>query len=608
MQTIVFDMESNGLRPDILWCLVAKEVETGEVFRYGGTEGLEPFKKELQELFKSAEKVVAHNGCGFDFYWLDYHNIIPYSLYKHKRIDTLVWSYMLWPDRPWGHSVDKWAKHLGGQQKVEHEDWSKYSEDMLWRCESDVDIQCEIYNKLSEQIEGWELASRIEHRIAEISAEQEILGWPFDLDKAKSLVSGIQTTCDEYYETIKPILGPDINVKETKVAGEYNYVKKPFKVNGDYTKQVTDWFDDPSVVGGPFARIYFSDPDIGSRQKVQKHLLRLGWEPEEYTDKGSPKLTVAGEPVASLEKIAGDAGANLGKWYVLKHRQSQIQGWINNCREDGRIGAGVIPCATNTARMAHRVVTNVPKASDDVVMGKEMRSLFTCEPGYKLVGWDAEGLELRVLAHFMNDEDFISAIVEGDKSKGTDIHTLNQKATEKFGVKTRDDAKPIIYGLIYGAGDWKLGWIVGGGQKEGKQIREALMKRFPALETLIKRVQMASKRGYLKGLDGRKIWMRRDEKGEVMAHKALNTLIQSSGIILIKLATIYMYEMAVKNELDFQVVEQYHDENIIHVAEKDVHKMMKICEWAMPKAGEYFDFRCPLAANVLTGENWGEVH
>src|SRR5690606_28269302 len=161
--------------------------------------------------------------------------------------------------------------------------------------------------------------------------------------------------------------------------------------------------------------------------------------------------------------------------------------------------------------------------------GKECRELFCVDEGYKLVGADASGLELRCLAHYMARYDggaYAKILLEGD------IHTENQKAA---GLPTRDDAKRFIYSFLYGAGDAKIGQIIGKGEAAGKKLKENFLKRTPALKRLREDVAAAvKKRGYLIGIDGRKLHVRSE-------HAALNTLLQSAGALLVKQATVNLY-------------------------------------------------------------------
>ena len=192
-------------------------------------------------------------------------------------------------------------------------------------------------------------------------------------------------------------------------------VRKPFKKDGSYSIAAQRWYgDDVGIVAGQFTRVEFNEPDLGSRKKVHTQLLRLGWKPRMFTEKGSPKLTHEGEPCASLLEISSDIGQYLSMWYTLSHRMSQINGFIKRLRPSERLSARAITIGTPTYRFRHIGLVNVPKAAKQVVFGKQMRSLFTVEKGNVLVGHDASGLELRMLAHYINDITYTKVITEGD--------------------------------------------------------------------------------------------------------------------------------------------------------------------------------------------------
>jgi DNA polymerase I-like protein with 3'-5' exonuclease and polymerase domains len=377
-------------------------------------------------------------------------------------------------------------------------------------------------------------------------------------------------------------------------------IKEPFLKKGGLRKNVSDWFEgyDSTVVGGPFTRIDWEDINLGSIEQVKDYLLSTGWVPTEWNykdgQKTSPKLTED-----SYESIKGGFGEDITNRILYRHRRSQIEGWITSFRKDHRITAGANTCGTNTGRFRHFGVVNVPKAKDYIFYGKEMRSLFCASPGRKFVGHDASGLELRMLAHYMNDEDYINEVINGD------LHARNQEAA---GLPTRDDAKTFIYAFLYGAGNDKIGAIVGGDASDGESLKRQFLSATPSLKRLITNVRKASKKGYLKGLDGRKIWMRRNEYGEVMQHKALNTLLQSAGAVVMKESSILLNQSVKKHTLDVLKVIDMHDESQADVALKDVEKYMELAEQSIVLAGEHFNLKCPLAAKAKVGDNWAMTH
>lgn len=474
--------------------------------------------------------------------------------------------------------------------------------------------------------------------VLRIMAEQETNGVQFNERRAKRYISYITRKKEQLYNTIRPLL-------HMEVIQPYGVpVNRPFKKDGTYSDQVLKWFPDcDGYVCGQFTRVEFREPDIGSRQKLQQQLLQLGWRPLHFTAKGNPKLTVDGQPCNSLLKIDSVAGKAIAEYYILSHRQSQIQGFLDRLRPSKRLPAGAFTIGTPTFRMRHKTVVNVPKASPNVVFGKQMRSLFTGEP---LVGHDASGLELRMLAHYINDPEYTKVITEQDP------HEYHRVAA---GLPTRDDAKTFIYRFIYGGGNLSVGLslspdiavlkdkyterqakvaydkvlrmansfgMVDIGKKTfvpasmdmayvhlyGEDVKKKFLSFNPNLEDLIKRVQKAAERGYLMGLDGRRIRMRRGDDGKVATHKALNTLLQTAGAVVMKHSIVILDRLIKEHGLSSKKVIDMHDEAQFECLpeEADAHGQLAI--QSIKEAGELLELNCPLDAEYKIGRNWAETH
>jgi DNA polymerase I-like protein with 3'-5' exonuclease and polymerase domains len=212
--------------------------------------------------------------------------------------------------------------------------------------------------------------------------------------------------------------------------------------------------------------------------------------------------------------------------------------------------------------------------------------------GKKLVGFDASGLELRMLAHYMDDEDYTNEILTGD------IHTANQIAA---GLKERSQAKTFIYAFLYGAGDAKIGSVVGGSARDGNALKQRFLSNTPALASLRERVGRAVGKGYLIGLDGRKLWVRSE-------HSALNTLLQAAGAIVMKKALVLLDEQAKGQDFNFKFVGNVHDEVQAEVDEQQAEAFGELAVSCLKQAGEAFGLRCPLDGEYKIGDNWSETH
>jgi len=439
-------------------------------------------------------------------------------------------------------------------------------------------------------------AMYIEHNVQRIITKQEENGVQFDTKRARKYIQYLEAKQQQLYGKIRPLLSLELTRTYPRP------ITRPYLKSGEYNNQVKKWYrgDEVQLVSGPFSRVEFLEPDLGKRAKLVTQLLRLGWRPASFTEKGNPQLTVDGSPCPSLLKISNKVGRWIADWYTYRHRQSQITGWLELVRDDGRISARAITIGTPTFRFRHSKVVNVPKASPKVLFGKQMRSLFTVRKGYLLVGHDASGLELRMLADAINDAGFTMEVVNGD------IHTKNQIDA---GLPTRDDAKTFIYAFIYGAGDAKIGVIVGGSRKAGKAIKQRFLTANPKLADTIKATQSAAKRGYLIGLDGRRITLRRDKfTGEIQTHKALNTRLQCAGALVMKWSMVILDEWIREMKLDVRKVIDMHDEGQNEVLAKDANMVATLGPASIVLAGELLQLNVPLAGDAKIGRNWAQTH
>ena len=236
-------------------------------------------------------------------------------------------------------------------------------------------------------------------------------------------------------------------------------------------------------------------------------------------------------------------------------------------------------------KMAQIPSTNSP-------YGKECRECWTVDRGNKLVGIDASGLELRMLAHYMNDKEYTNEILNGD------IHTTNQKLA---GLESRSQAKTFIYALLYGAGDAKLGSVAKRNRAGGKELRRQFLNSLPSFKHLVQRVQRESKAGFVKGLDGRKLHIRSE-------HAALNTLLQGAGAIVMKEALVILDKILKRLSLDAKFVANVHDEWQIECKTEDAEQVGKLGVTAIIEAGKKLNLTCPLDGDYSVGDGWHETH
>jgi len=247
-----------------------------------------------------------------------------------------------------------------------------------------------------------------------------------------------------------------------------------------------------------------------------------------------------------------------------------------------------------TGRMTHSDPNMANVVASYKPYGKECRECWTVKDtdNYSLVGVDAKGLELRMLAHYMDDAEFTEAVVNGDP------HTLNQKAA---GLPTREAAKTFIYALCYGAGSQKIGSIINGSSRDGEKLKQKFFKNMPKLGALIKKAKQYAQRGYVRGIDGRRLLVR-------SPHASLNTLLQGAGAICCKQWSILLDEEINKLKLDAHLVNTIHDEQQYECHKKDVDKLCEIADTTMQQVGVEFKMNIILNADAKVGKTWAETH
>ena len=454
---------------------------------------------------------------------------------------------------------------------------------MVTYCIQDLNVTHKLYDHLTEKLSQFEGESiKLEHEVQEIISKQIKTGWLLDQPKCRDLVAELKEKRMELEHEVHTRFKPlPVFVKEVtpKVKKDGNYSSVGLKFLGA----------DAAYVSGVFSKIEWPEFNLGSRQQIGKQLQYFGWKPESFTEKGH---VIVDEAI--LSKVEGIPEAKLIAEYLLvQKRTAQVQSWLDNVKEaDGRVHGYVNPIGAVTGRMTHSGPNVAQVPSSYSPYGKECRGCWTVPKGYKLVGIDAAGLELRMLSHYMNDKDYTNEVTNGD------IHTANQKAA---GLATRDNAKTFIYAFLYGAGDAKIGSIVGGTSKHGKELKDVFLSNTPSLRDLRERVEQSCARGYLKGLDGRKLIIR-------SPHAALNTLLQSAGAIIMKKALTILEEFATIYKIEYRFVGNIHDEFQVEVREDQADKFGWLAVECIKAAGIHFNLRCPLDGEYKVGKSWADTH
>lgn len=574
MRTFSCDIETDGLDPSVVWCIAVHNVDSGQVITFSGTT-LGLFKPWMAS---EVDCLVFHNGIGFDVPVLTRLCNIDFS--DVQIMDTLVMSQLDEPRREGGHSLASWGERLGFD-KGDHEDWSKFSEEMLTYCIRDTEITTKLYRhlKLKELSQD---ALELEHATRKHCIQQEVNGWCFDLHGAILLLQDINEDLrkleDEVHKTFTPLASWK---SKTPVLNRW---KKGGGRTAAYAREVElkcHTNDD-----GDYGYWHYPEFNLGSRQQVGRYLTHYGWKPSKFTATGLPKVDEG-----TLKDVEIPEAKMIARYLMLQKRQGQVSSWIDVYNhKTGRIHSRVHTIGTVTHRMSSSNPNLQQVTASNKEYGQEMRSLFTVPDDKVIVGADLSGLELRCLAHYMKDADYTEEILSGD------IHTANQKAA---GLKTRDESKRFIYAYLYGGGDFLIGKICGGSKELGKKIKAEFLSNTPALANLRKRIEIASNKGYIKALDGRKVYVR-------SSHSALNFLLQSAGAIIAKRAWEIFHVLA--DDYDYKQLGVIHDEIQIECDPLDADAIGKLVVDAMESTTKYYKLNCPITGEYKIGKTWNETH
>ena len=545
--TVFLDIEADGLNPTKIHCVVTKRPNEAHLTHLS--------RRSLMDELAKGGKVCGHNLIGYDLPVM--RKLWGIRIPAHRVVDTLVLSRLFHPDLDGGHSLAAWGGRLGFA-KGEHDEWDEISPEMIEYCKRDVDVTQRLHDALMGQMQMFGFTQHcvdLEHNVAFICKDQEDNGFEFDKQGAVDLYEELTTRMHRIENDLQQVFPPIIEERVSEKTG------KKLK-------------DKVTVF------------NVGSRQQIAERLESKGAIWKELTPSGKPKV----DEKTLKEQIQIPEAKIILRYLMCQKRASQVDSWIKAVTEMGRIHGRVRPIGAVTGRMAHSSPNMAQVPAVRAEYGKQCRDLFTTPEGRVLVGADASGLELRMLAHYMDDESYTNEILSGD------IHTANQTAA---GLETRDQAKTFIYAFLYGAGDAKIGSVVGGSAAHGKRLKAAFLENTPALAKLRSEVLTDAETGFLTGLDGRRIRVRSQ-------HAALNTLLQGAGAVVMKQAIVILYDLLAR--VDFKLVAQVHDEWQIECRPEDADFIGKSCVNAMVFAGEVLQLNCPLDGEYRVGTSWCDTH
>jgi DNA polymerase-1 len=582
------DIETDDLNATVIWVMCWENIKTKEKGKCIGHDEVRKFFDDTRGSF-----YVGHNILKFDAPVCN--RLVEAKISVGKIVDTLVLSTLYSPSLGGGHSLAAWGERIG-YPKLDFHDWEKLSDEMIVYCERDVEITAELFRKLTKvlhRIGFSEMGCYIQHHITVILNKQHNNGFYFDGQRAMAFYQQLRRREEELQESIRHAF-PD----ERVLVRERNIFTKSGSPTALYERdRLTYELEQEGEVYRAFERVPFN---IGSPKQRAEKLTGLGWVPDERTPTGQPKATEK-----SLVAFAEESGipevALITKWMSVNGRANMVNTWLNEWRENDSCIHGKLFVA-DTLRFRHQApnTANIPAVRVDkagvVLRGEdgyytyEARDLWCARPGRVLVGTDAAGLELRMLAHYLNRPDFTEGVVNGDP---------HQTNADIVGI-TRPQAKTLIYAVCYGAGPPKIAATLKVPVAEGARIRTLFLERL-GLKDLIDECQHEQEVG--------RVWLV-DGSGVVCPspHAALNYKLQGGGARVMALASIFLEKHLRRNGLDSLKVGDIHDEWQYDVSPEDAREHARLSVQAIREAGEELNLNVPLDGSAKEGRTWAETH
>ena len=545
-KVLVLDIETN-MKHDKIWCCGV--LCAGIQYMFTKLED----QHKLQGLINEADIITGHNIIGFDAPILSrlWNIKIPVS----KARDTLVMSRLLNPQLEGGHSLRAWGERLGKFKEGFTDFDGGLTEEMIRYCHQDVAVTNLLYSKLQAELKDFGDSVELEHSIAILIKKQEDNGFKLNEKEAIILLAQLKDRMSFITDSMQNIFPPIVEERWSE------------KTDKQLKDKVTVF-------------------NVGSRKQIAERLQARGVKFTKKTEKGS---IIVDE--TTLKNIDLPEAQLIAEYLMIQKRVGLLESWIDSIKDDGRVHGRVITNGAVTGRMTHQKpnMSQIPNVNSEY--GLECRKLWTVNAVNLLVGTDLSGIELRCLAHYMQDKEWQGELLNGD---------IHQKNADAAGI-TRPQAKTLIYATLYGAGAAKIGSIVGGSAKEGEEVLSRFYRNTPSLAKLMEKVKKAASKGYLPGLDGRKILVRSE-------HAALNSILQGCAAIIAKKWCIEAHKEFRKQKLSVKQVAFVHDEIQIETEKSTAHTVASIMIASARTAGLSLGFRCPVDAESKIGANWYETH
>jgi DNA polymerase I len=636
---VVFDIETNGINPTKIWLIVCRELDNDSLHVFRRISDDPQALQDFKDFARDVKFWIGHNCIDYDIPVI--RDLISFNIPLDRTVDTLVVSKLMDFDRD-SHSIESYGEEFN-EPKLEFSDFSRYAESMVEYCIRDISICTRIYRKACglQYVKYWKPALATEQHAARFCRSMRDNGFGFHSVGCDKLLRKVTVELGELDHKISEEFPPRLElIREiTPERTQHGTLhRKDFRwvPNGDLSLFNGETFCRCALV--PF------NPD-SHKQRIDV-LNSAGWSPTDKTKTHIERERRAhrGESdfpdslktygwkindtnLNTLPDSAPKSARTLAKRIMVEARRRTLTEWSGLVTDDGRIHGTFLSIGAWTQRMSHQKpnMANIANSEDlngkPKYLGAELRSLFIAKLGSLLVGVDADSIQLRIFAHYLNDKELIDAIVNGNKSNQTDPHSVNRRVLGRH-CKTRQAAKRFLYALFLGAGILKLASILECSIPDAQEALDRLMERYRAWERLkAQRIQKDAQRGFFEGLDGRRVKV---SGGTVSArrHLMMSGYLQNGEAVVMKLATIKWLDYLSAMDLPpWRLVNLVHDEWQTEVDTKDWGIAREIAEvqcFSLTEVGKELKLNCPLKGtygdnhddiNTWTiGRNWKVTH
>lgn len=596
------DIEADNLLEDAtrIWCVCVENIKTGEKRAFTDSAS---FKAWLSKDIC----LVGHNIIAYDLVMLN--RFWDAQIGISRVVDTYVLSQLYNPTFAGGHSLGEWGRRLKFP-KGEHNDFSKLSDEMLTYCANDTALTALLYRKIAARMVSvgfTEQGCEIEHLAWNIiQNKQRRHGFPFDQQKAEELYTTLRAREEELKNEIYKLFPPQYTV----VASFARSRKQDGTPTSHYLRHLQQYPELRDRPDGGYDAYDFVSFNIGSpKQRIAK-LLEAGWQPTSFTEKGSPKVDEETLIEYADETDTPEIKA-IAKWLVCNSRANMVRTWLDACDRDGAIHGKVFIASTLRYRHSQPNTANIPavkkdKDTKEILYGErgtwayECRDLWTCgDPDkYSLVGIDAKGLQLRILANYAYSEEFANLVLTGDP---------HERNAQVLGLANKPAAKKFVYTLIMGGGGARLAsdqlqFGTKLTEREGYVLKNKFIASIPGFKELIASLEdQLAKTGRIRLCDGTPILV-------PSPHMVIPYLLQGDESRIMKLASIYLDQEIRRAGIEAYKVGDIHDEWQFVVANEDVEIFIALALEVFPRVGKQFNYRVPIEGSAEVGLTWAETH